>query len=189
MQKFEEIVKADLFTEKAELEKRYAVGIIEHLLRVRDMYNMVLANPQKRDRDTVNEVCQRYGISKTQAYQDLQYIHTLLPMLSQATKAFHRYRANEMLLQAYEMAEQAEDYREMGRIATAYSKVNRVETEDEQVIPYEDIVVQPFVPTTDPTVLGIKPIKNLKERIAYLLHKYGADNPDIEDIEAEEADL
>lgn len=189
MQKFEEIVKKDLFTDSVELTNRYPQQVIGHLLRVRDMYNIVLANPAQRDRDTVKTVCAKYGISLTQAYQDLQYIHTLLPMLSQATKAFHRYRANEMLLQAFEQAEKEGDYKEMGRIASAYSKVNRVDTEDEQVIPYEDIVVQPFVPTTDPTVLGIKPIKNLKERIAFLLHKYGADNPDIEDIEAEEADL
>ena len=51
------------------------------------------------------------------------------------------------------------------------------------------IVVQPFTATDDPSVLGIKPIPRLQERITELLHKYQADNIDIEDIEFEEADL
>ena len=51
------------------------------------------------------------------------------------------------------------------------------------------IVVQPFTATDDPSVLGIKPIPNLREKIRMLLNKYRAENMDIEDIEFEEADL
>ena len=69
------------------------------------------------------------------------------------------------------------------------SKYNRVDLEDEQAVPYDLIVVQPFTATDDPTVLGIKPIPRLQERIQELLHKYQAENIDIEDIEYEEADL
>ena len=61
--------------------------------------------------------------------------------------------------------------------------------EDEQAVPYDLIVVQPFTATDDPSVLGIKPLPRLQERIAELLHKYQAENIDIEDIEFEEADL
>ena len=51
------------------------------------------------------------------------------------------------------------------------------------------IVVQPFTATDDPSVLGIKPMPRLQERIQELLHKYQAENIDIEDIQYEEADL
>ena len=77
----------------------------------------------------------------------------------------------------------------MEKAASAYAKFNRVDLEDEQAVPYDLIVVQPFTATDDPTVLGIKPIPHLQERIQELLHKYQADNLDIEDIEFEEADL
>ena len=56
-------------------------------------------------------------------------------------------------------------------------------------MPYDLIVVQPFTATDDPSVLGIKPIPNIQERIDALLKKYQAENIDIEDIEFEEADL
>ena len=64
-----------------------------------------------------------------------------------------------------------------------------MDLEDEQVVPYDMIVVQPFTATEDPTVLGIKPIPNIREKIRTLLNKYRAENIDIEDIEYEEADL
>ena len=77
----------------------------------------------------------------------------------------------------------------MEKAASSYAKYNRVDLEDEQAVPYDLIVVQPFTATDDPTVLGIKPIPHLQERIQELLHKYQAENIDIEDIEYEEADL
>ena len=77
----------------------------------------------------------------------------------------------------------------MEKAASSYAKFNRVDLEDEQVVPYDMIVVQPFTATDDPTVLGIKPIPNIREKIRTLLNKYRAENIDIEDIEYEEADL
>ena len=77
----------------------------------------------------------------------------------------------------------------MEKAASAYAKYNRIDLEDEVAVPYDLIVVQPFTATDDPSVLGIKPLPRLQERIQELLHKYQAENIDIEDIEYEEADL
>ena len=66
---------------------------------------------------------------------------------------------------------------------------NRIDLEDEQAMPYEMIVVQPFTATFDPTVLGIKPIPNINDKIKAMLNKYRAETIDIEDITYEEADL
>ena len=63
-------------------------------------------------------------------------------------------------------------------------------TRDPDPVDVDDlIVVQPFTATDDPSVLGIKPMPRLQERIQELLHKYQAENIDIADIEYEEADL
>ena len=43
--------------------------------------------------------------------------------------------------------------------------------------------------TTDPTVLGIKPIPNIQQKISAMIEKYRAETLDIEDVEFEEADL
>ena len=56
-------------------------------------------------------------------------------------------------------------------------------------VPYDLIVVQPFTATADPSVLGIKPIPNIQEKIQKMIAKYRAETIDIEDVEYEEADL
>ena len=129
----------------------------------------------------------RYSRGKSQAYEDRALIKKLLPALSQSSRDFHRWKANEMLLETYRMAKARKDTKTMEKAASAYAKYNRVDIEDEQAMPYDDIVIQPFTATSDPTVLGLRAIPNLDEKIAALLHKYGSD--DIEDVEYEEADL
>ena len=70
-----------------------------------------------------------------------------------------------------------------------YAKFNNVNVEDEQSVPYDLIVVQPFTATQDPSVLGIKPIPNIDKKISDLIAKYRAESIDIDDIEFEEPDV
>ena len=77
----------------------------------------------------------------------------------------------------------------MERAASSYARYNRIDLEDEKEIPYEMIVVQPFMATEDPRVLGIQPIPNVQEKIKKLLKKYRAESIDIEDVDYEAADL
>ena len=181
--------RLDLFTSEDELRQKYTEAIVLRVLRVREEYNWFLSNPDAKDRQFVENAISRHGINKTQAYSDLAIVKALLPHLSQATRDFHRYRFNEMILETYQMAKSRKDSKTMEKAASSYAKFNRVDLEDEQTVPYDLIVVQPFTATDNPSVLGIKPMPNLNERIAELLHKYQAENIDIEDIEFEEADL
>ena len=74
-------------------------------------------------------------------------------------------------------------------IPPAYGKLNRVDLEDEQAIPLDQILVQPFTATDDPRVLGIEPIPNIAEKISAMIEKYRRETIDIEDVEFEEYDL
>ena len=94
-----------------------------------------------------------------------------------------------MILDTYQMAKKRKDTKTMEKAASSYAKFNRINLEDEQAVPYELIVVQPFTATNDPSVLGIKPIPNINDKIQSLLKKYRAESMDIEDISYEEADL
>lgn len=87
------------------------------------------------------------------------------------------------------MAKKRKDTKTMERAATSYAKFNNVNIEDEQSLPYDMIVVQPFTATQDPSVLGIKPIPNIDKKISQLIEKYRAESIDIDDIEFEEPDL
>lgn len=184
-----EVCKANLFTKEDELRNLYPQTLVDKVLRVREMYNWFISNPDGTDREFVAELLQRHSVSKVTAYSDLAIVKSLLPMLASASRDFHRWRFNEMIINTYKMAEKRKDTKTMERAAASYAKYNRVDLEDEQVVPYEMIVVQPFVATSDPSVLGIKPIPNIQQRISEMIAKYRAETLDIEDVEFEEADL
>ncbi len=184
-----EVCRVDLFTAEDELRLRYPDVIADRVLRIREEYNWFLSNPEAKDRQFVENAVSRFSISKVLAYSDLAIVKALLPHLAQASRDFHRYRYNEMILETFQMAKKRKDTKTMEKAASSYAKFNRVDLEDEQTVPYDLIVVQPFTATDDPSVLGIKPMPRLQERIQELLHKYQAENIDIEDIEFEEADL
>ena len=153
------------------------------------MYNWFISNPESKDKEFVDECLSRYGVSKTLAYDDLRIIKSVLPHITQASRDYHRWKYNEMILETYQMAKKRKDTKTMERAATSYAKFNNVNVEDEQSVPYDLIVVQPFTATQDPSVLGIKPIPNIEKKISDLIAKYRAESMDIDDIEYEEPDI
>ena len=184
-----DVARTDLFTPQSDLEQRFDSKTVSALMRIRDEYQWTLANPDKPDRAFVDTMVARHGMSERAVYADLAVIKQLLPALQSSSREWHRWKANQMLLETYEQAKRRHDTKTMERAAASYAKFNRVDLEDEQVIPYEDIVVQPFTATSDPSVLGIKPIENLDAVVKAMIEKYRQETLDIEDVEFEEADL
>ena len=184
-----DIVQSDLFTSETELREKFPQTSVERLLRIRAMYNWLISNPETKDKEFVDETVSRYGVSKVLAYDDLKVLKSVLPHITQSSRDYHRWKYNEMILETYAMAKKRKDTKTMERAATSYAKFNNVNVEDEQSVPYDMIVVQPFTATQDPSVLGIKPIPNIEEKIRQLIDKYRAESIDIDDIEFEEADI
>ena len=197
-----DLARQEMFTPREELEKRFSHERVEHLIRLRDMYNFFLNDPAGRDRNFVDKFRAKYNISQSMAYADLALVKQLLPALAPASREFHRKQVSEMLLETYNMAKARKDVKAMALAAKELGKVNRVDRrgccrscdllmvlDDEKDLPYELIVVQPFSPSLDPTLIGLKRIDNLEEVKARLRKQLAADNPDIEDIDYELADL
>ena len=185
----QDIIQSDLFTAEEELRSKYPTSSVDRVLRLRAMYNWFISNPEAKDKEFVDECISRYNISKTLAYDDLKVIKSVLPHITQASRDYHRWQYNEMILETYQMAKKRKDTKTMERAATSYAKFNNVNVEDEQSVPYDMIVVQPFTATDDPSVLGIKPIPNIEQKISALIEKYSAQSLDIEDIEYEQPDI
>lgn len=164
-------------------------AVVERVLRVRDLYMWRLSHPDSSDREFVAEFKSRYPMGKNAAQEYLRIVNALLPLLSEKSRDFHRWRYNEMIMETYQMAKARKDTKTMERAATSYGKLNKVDAEDVQAVPFHLIVVQPFVATNDPSVLGIKPIPGIEDKIKAMLDKYSAETLDIEDVEFEEADL
>ena len=184
-----EVCKLDLFSPKEELEARYPAVTVERVMRIRDMYQWMLSNPSAPPKEFVDEVRYRYKISSPVAYDDLKIVKALLPLITEASKDFHRWRYNEMILETYKMAKSRKDTKTMEKAASSYAKYNSVDEQEDKNLPYEMIVPQPFMATDDPRVLGIEPIPNIKERISKMIKKYRAESIDIDDVDFEEADL
>ena len=185
----QDIAQVDFFTSEDVLREKYPEVSVERVLRLRGMYNWFISNPESKDKEFVDECLSRYGVSKTLAYDDLRVIKSVLPHITQASRDYHRWKYNEMILETYQMAKKRKDTKTMERAATSYAKFNNVNVEDEQSVPYDLIVVQPFTATQDPSVLGIKPIPNIEQKISALIEKYRKESMDIDDIEYEEPDI
>ena len=165
------------------------VAAVEHVLRLKDMYAWYLAHPEEPDRVFVDTDISRHKVGKSTAYRDLSVLRTIIPHLSETSREFHRWRFNEMILETYKMAKLRKDTKTMEKAASSYAKFNRVDVEDEQEFPFDKIAVQPFTATSDPTVLGITPIPNLRELIKKKLKQYLDETLDIQDVDFEEVDV
>lgn len=113
----------------------------------------------------------------------------MIPRIAEASRDYHRWRANEMLLETYQTAKKRKDTKTMERRLPAMPNTTAWISRTSGPCRTTGIVVQPFTATDDPTVLGIKPIPNINEKIKEMLDKYRKETIDIEDIEFEEADL
>lgn len=182
--------RCDLFTSRDELEKKYLPVMVSRIIRIREAYNMVLANPDMKDKAIVDFIlASNPDIKKSQAYDDLNIIKTLLPALAQNSKEFHRWRFIELIMETYQLAKRRKDTKTMERALASYAKFVGLDKEESEQVPYDHIVTQPFIPTMDVTVLGLKPIPNCFDYISKLTKDLLSDYPDIVDVEAEDADL
>ena len=185
-----DLARENLFSPESELANKLGAFDIDRIMKVRAMYMWRLSNPEMKDRQFIDEFRSRYPeAGKNVAHEYMVVVNTLLPSLSEKAREFHRWRYNEMILETYQMAKARKDTKTMERAATSYGKLNRVDAEEIQQIPWDIIKKQPFIPTMDPSVLGITPIPDIDKRIKAMIDKYVKETRDIEDVGYEEIDL
>ncbi len=100
-------------------------------------------------------------------------------------KTWDRYFISEMTKKAMRIAREKNDAYTIAYAANIYGKHKLTDKEDVERPPFDDII--PFVPeiTSDPSVLGIKPIPNLEKKKAELMKKYGIQEAEILKDESE----
>ncbi|HEY6913140.1 MAG TPA: hypothetical protein VI413_00575 [Paludibacter sp.] len=158
----------------------------DKLLRIRSGYTIMLEFPSKKDREIILHLQNQFGIERSAAYEDLRLIKDLLGSINKQSKDWHRFRFNYRNEKAYNMAELQQDPIAMDKCNNTYGKYNQLDKEDAERIPWEEIIPQLYEPTDDPSVLGIKPIPNIREKIAATKKKY---MEDIEDVTYEDIDI
>lgn len=183
-----DILERYLFADVSEMAADgVAAPIRERLIRLRDNYTYWLQYPSKKSGDIVQRIEQAYKVSKSTSYEDVRLIKQLLGNLTKTTKDYHRYRFSVMIEETFDMARRIKDARAMASASNYYGKYNQLDKDDQVDKGYDQIVVQPFTPTDDPTVIGLKPIPNVREKIKTTIQKYWHD--EIEDVDYEPADF
>jgi len=155
---------------------------LEIVERVRAAFSIWLEQPMMSDFSIKEYLINTFKISQAQAYRDITNVKICLGNVKSAGKEWQRYRANSILEEAYEAAV-ADDHnkaKSLALIANAMVKVNRLDINEGEQIPWEEVIPQNFDPSSDPTTIGLKPIPDLREKIIALKKKY------IEDITIEE---
>jgi hypothetical protein len=154
-------------------EKAIPETTVRRIIRIRSAYTLWLEYPRKKDAE-IRDHLTRFNISKSEAYEDIQIIKLLLGDMTETSKAFHRFRFIAMVEEAYKLAERKKDARSMVAAADKYAKYNQLDKEDALRIPWDEIMIQPFEPTSDPTVIGIKPVANIREKIEATKAQYAS---------------
>lgn len=184
-----EACSKNLFSDIEQLQSKYPKDTVSKIIRVRDIYLTMLKSPSLADSAIVRTFTARYRVSRPTVYSDLAVVKALLPSLGKEAREFHRWRVKEMLLETYKIASSKMDVRTMERVAATYAKAFGVAKEEEQAVPVEQILVQPWVPTDNPEVIGLKRLPDREKKIRSLLQELRVKEPEIIDIDFEEADI
>lgn len=179
--------RAHLFTDRDKME---AAGLpaptINHLLRIRDIYNYWLSFPSKRDRDIVAQLRTRYGIGDTVAREDLRLIKQLLGDFQKTSKDYKRYRFETWVAKAFEKADALNNTRDMVAAAAQYAKYGQLDKEDERANVLDKLVPLKLLFTDDPTVIGIQRLPDHRKKIKEMKERYWSEAT--EEVEYEEID-
>lgn len=177
-----ETIREHLFDSLPELQElKLRPQQIERILRVREYYNYWLRYPTVRDKEIVSKLCEQFNLPRHIAYRDLAIIKTLLGDLGKTSKDFVRFQFNEMLRDTYDMAKRDHNVDAMQKCLNLMGKYNKLDKDDILDNRWDLITPQTFELTDDPSVIGFKPIPNIREKIKAKLHQYWHDG--IEDVQ------
>lgn len=162
-----------LFATKEEMDEAgLAANVQARLLRLRDIYNYWLNNPQLRDSVIIDELKTRYNIGTTVAYEDLRLIKICLGNLNQCTTDYYRYVFLQRCEEAFEMARKKDDPKAFASALSAFGKYTKLDIPEGNVPDYSQIVPQQFEITADPEAAGFKRIPDLEKKVKKMLARY-----------------
>lgn len=182
-----EVAENHLFSDRDKMKAAgLPVATIDHLIRLRDIYNYWISFPSKKDRDIVAQLKARYGIGDSQARTDLRLVKVLLGNLEQTTKQYNRYRFTVMINRAYDKADQMNNVDAMVKAAAQFAKYNNLDKEDERANVLDKLVPMSLRFTDDPEVIGLPRVPNAREKVKAMKERYWTE--ETVDVEFEELD-
>lgn len=148
---------------------------IQRIERLRELSSYWRSYPSTSPKELVTRCMQLFKVGKSQAYDDIHILKILIGNLEATTKEFARWRANQMIEEDRLAARRDGDWRAVASMQKNYIINNQTDKEDSPDKAFEKIVPLQIEPTDDPSVLGIKAPKNLRQLRDKLIRRYSKD--------------
>jgi hypothetical protein len=150
------ILKAGLVLFEDESLDKFSDKDQEIIKRYMAVHAKWLDNPMISDKKLIEFLKSKFTISQTQAYRDLANIKEIFGNIRQSNKELIRYSITESLKKAYNTCIAKGDMFNAINALNSIAKYNRLDQDDPDPIPYENIIPQTFEVTTDIKVFNPK---------------------------------
>jgi len=138
-----------------------------------------LDDPYITDTEMRKYVMKKWGVTYTSAYQTINAVKQMLGNVSIAAKEWQRYTAVEMIKSGYTIIKEAKEKIDVLRgeglikAGLALCKITKLDKEDIELPPWDEIKPLNIEPTGDVSVLGMQKTENLNELQRRMRKKYG----------------
>ncbi len=132
------------------------------------------ANPHYSDKQIVRYLVSECGIKRSAAYMDLIYIKMLLGCVKTASKEWYRHMVFEMARSAFVIAKAKNDPKGMALAADKIGKYAKLDKDEPEQLPWDQLLPPNFEPSPDITILGLEETPKMEEKRKRLRTKYMA---------------
>lgn len=175
-----EKIEINLFKWASERKVALTTKEDEILKRYQHTFAYWHEKPDLRDSQIVEYMMGKFGIEKSQAYRDLPHIKYLLGNVRNASKEWHRYVVVETCKEAIQKARADKNWIAMIMAADKIGKYTMLDKDDQERMPWDEIVPPEFEASPDINILNPKLYSpDIEERRKKLRAKYSG----VEDAE------
>lgn len=155
----------------------------KRLIRIRQLYTYWLRHPQLAEKAIATECMQQYGMSASQAYEDVRIIKICLGNLNQATKEYYRWLFIERCEEGFKMAREKQDPNAFARVLATLGKYTRLDSDDKGAPDWSKLIPQNFEITSNPEDAGYKRIPGIEDYARKLEKRFTKEAEEAEYIE------
>ena len=178
IEKFKDRLFDDLDTLEATDNEKKQILIYRYLLTQR------LEKPYVTNAQLAEFLRNNFGITSVgQAYRYIGHVELLVGNIRTSEKAWNRYLVVETLKDVIQRATIEGDFKAMVAAADKLGKYTRLDQEDQDPLPWDELKPQPIEFVTDPSVLGLDKVENPRALIEKVRKKY-MDEVEVEYVEA-----
>ncbi len=158
---------------------------LEILHRYEAAFAFWLNNPALDDKAIVSFMMNHCGISKSMAYNELSHLKRMMGCVRTASKEWYRHMVIEMCREAYRLAKARNDAKAMALAADKIGKYTKLDKDEQEQLPWDEILPPNFEPQADITILGLPKMDNIEQTRKKLRNKLlkRFDNSFVEDAE------